>query len=504
MLHRERYTRRQLTAGAAAGALALYLPLPRPGPAGAAVTGEYDDGSEEVPRGVEGDPERVIVIGAGLAGLAAANALRNAGVETIVLEARSRLGGRAHTRDLGGAYTDLGCYWIHEPIGNPMTRYARQAGVEQTSADIELDLATIRVFDQVRGKNVALPDFVTAFARGTEFDERLGEYAERLGPESSIRDGARAYLEDAGLTGDDRRYAEFAIRVVAEQTDNAFWHAISLPASAAYEAPYDGVGQGDTPRGGYRRIVDALAAEADVRFRHRVSAIERTRGGVAVEALRFGAGGPRRVALRGSHAVVTVPLGVLKHGSIGFDPGLSARKRAAIERVGFGRFEKVSMLFEEPFWQDGGKTHIINIGDRPPVQFSITLDHQKLNGFPALTALAAGRYARTIQGLGAQQRTALVLGILDRIFGRRVPRPIAVRASDWRNDPFARGSYSYIRRGHMFEQLDVLSEPVGGRLLFAGEATSRARFGYSDGAFSSGIREAKRLLQRPSVGLSAG
>jgi NADPH-dependent 2,4-dienoyl-CoA reductase/sulfur reductase-like enzyme len=187
-------TRRQLTAAGAAAAAALYLPLPRP--AWGAATQPYDDGSGDVPGGAEGDPERVIVIGAGFAGLAAANALRNSGVEVVVLEARGRLGGRANTRDLGGdgAHTDLGAYWIHEPIGNPMTRYAQQAGVRQTSADIELDIATMRVFDQVRGRSVDLPSFVAAFARGIEFDERLGEYAERLGPRSSIRDAGLAYL----------------------------------------------------------------------------------------------------------------------------------------------------------------------------------------------------------------------------------------------------------------------------------------------------------------------
>jgi polyamine oxidase len=497
------FTRRKLAAGGAAAALALYLPLPRPGFAWAP-TLDYDDGNSDIPAGADGDPTRVIVVGAGFAGLAAANALRNAGVEVVVLEARNRIGGRAHTQRLGDAYTDLGCYWIHEPIGNPMTRYAQQAGVEQTSADIELDLPTFRVFDQVRGENVALTDFGAAFVRGTEFGERLGEYAARLGPDSSIRDGAVAYLDDSNLQGDDRRYAEFAIRVVAEQTDNAFWHSISLPASAAYEAPYDGVGQGDTPVGGYRRIVEALAAGADVRLRHDVRAIERTRSGVRIEATRFGPDGPRRTTLRGSHVIVTVPVGVLKRGSIRFLGGLPARKRSAIRNIGFGRFEKVSMLFADPFWQEGGKTHILNIGDRPPVEFSVTLDHQKLSGFPALTAIAAGRYARTIQSLDDRERTAAILAILDRIFGRRVPRPVAVAVSDWRNDPYARGSYSYIHRGRTTDDLAALAEPVGGRVLFAGEASSSERFGYSDGALSTGIREAKRLLRRPAVALTAG
>src|SRR5262245_30111985 len=80
----------------------------------AAVPG-YDDGNRDVPGGVVGDPDRVIVVGAGFAGLAAANALVNAGVEVLVLEARERIGGRAWTADVGGVPVDLGCSWIHTP-----------------------------------------------------------------------------------------------------------------------------------------------------------------------------------------------------------------------------------------------------------------------------------------------------------------------------------------------------------------------------------------------------
>ena len=75
-----------------------------------------------------GDPERVIIVGAGWAGSTLANALRNAGVDHVLLEARDRIGGRAYTADLGGVPIDLGCSFIHEPIGNPMARFADQAG----------------------------------------------------------------------------------------------------------------------------------------------------------------------------------------------------------------------------------------------------------------------------------------------------------------------------------------------------------------------------------------
>jgi phytoene dehydrogenase-like protein len=79
----------------------------------------FDDGCSAVPNGVTTPVERVIVIGAGIAGLATANALTQAGVDCVVLEARDRLGGRLHTVDLAGWAVDLGGSWIHMPQGQP-------------------------------------------------------------------------------------------------------------------------------------------------------------------------------------------------------------------------------------------------------------------------------------------------------------------------------------------------------------------------------------------------
>src|SRR6202007_1391661 len=92
------------------------------------VAEEFDGGGTDVPGGVTGTVRRALVIGAGIAGLTAANALTHAGVECVLLEARDRIGGRLHTADLGGSPVDLGGSWIHMPGGNPMNAVARLAG----------------------------------------------------------------------------------------------------------------------------------------------------------------------------------------------------------------------------------------------------------------------------------------------------------------------------------------------------------------------------------------
>jgi monoamine oxidase len=463
-------------------------------------TETYDDGNADVPGGLKGEPERVIVIGAGFAGLTAANALRNAGVDVVVLEGRNRVGGRAHTKDVGGSPVDFGCSWIHEPIGNPMSAFADQAGIAQTSADIELDAATIRFHDDVSGAEVSLPDKLAAFAHLVLFEEEAADISDSLGPDASARDGARAYLDNHGLAGAARRHAEFLIRLVLQESDAIDWGRLNFDYIAHYDPVYTGVGLGDFPTGGYTGLVDAMAGDTDVRLGHRVSSVSRNGAGVRVTA---SAGGKRRV-FRGSHALVTVPLGVLKAGGVRFDEGLPERKRQAIRRLWFGEFEKVALTFAEPFWQDVLHTHILHLSQRPALEWPLWLDLQKLSGVPSLVALCSSKFARTMARLPRAQRLESAVAVLEETLGVQVPEPEAWAASNWRNDPFSLGAYSSVPLGASLAGFDRIADPVDGRLLFAGEGTSRARPGFADGAMSTGIREAKRLLQTPSVELSAG
>jgi polyamine oxidase len=243
-----------------------------------------------------------------------------------------------------------------------------------------------------------------------------------------------------------------------------------------------------------------MAGPQHVRLDHRVTAIEQDRCGVLVRALA----GRRRVTLRGSHVVVAVPLGVLKRGTIAFGPGLPEAKRAAMSRLGFGTVEKVAMAFDEPFWSDATHTHVLYISDHAPMELPYMVDMNRSHGVPALVAFYGGPAARPILSLDPEARLALTLDRLGEMMGHGVPRPRAFRATGWHDDPFSCGSYSAMRVGASPDDMDVLAAPVAGRVLFAGEATNRARHSTADGAMSSGIREAKRLLGAPAVTLSAG
>jgi monoamine oxidase len=246
---------------------------------------------------------------------------------------------------------------------------------------------------------------------------------------------------------------------------------------------YEGSPLGDYPDGGYRQILDALAEGLDVRTSHPVSEIGYGDEGVSVRLLSG-------EVITGSHAVVTVPLGVLKdRAAIAFTPGLPADRRAAIDRLGFGRFEKVILRFDEPFWSG-------------PEPFAVIPDEASdwLICFE-LHAFTGGPAAERVLTRPVDQRVTEVLELVRSATGREPPPPTDVAASEWAVDPYARGAYSFIRLGSSREDLDRLGEPIGGRLLFAGEATGSARAGFADGAMRTGIREAKRLLETGEVRL---
>jgi polyamine oxidase len=474
-----------------AGLVASLLLRARSSRAGAAQ--EYDDGNRDVPGGVEGAVERVIVVGAGFAGLAAANALAHAGVEVVVLEARERLGGRVWTADVEGAPVDLGCSWIHTPIGNPMKRWADQVGV---------GVFPFGQNDEII-PNLSAYDFATGWLGETEllealvqtvlFEGALPELRASFPPGTALEPAIERYLgEIAMLEGDLRRRAGFAIRFLAEQICASSTEDESLATYLAAGIAYEG--EDVLPIGGYVRLVEAMAGGLDVRLGEAATAISFDAAGVAV-ATDAGS-----VHL-GSHVLVTLPLGCLQGGAIAFTPELPLEKRRVIARMGFGAFEKVVLRFAEAFWL-AERDHFLFLSEER-LEYPLWLDLTRVVGEPTLAMLSGGSFARRIAAMSTDEVEGRVLAILRELFGTALPPLAHLTRTDWTNDPYTRGAYSFVHRESRYpDDFDALGEPVAGRVLFAGEATSSARFGYADGAMQTGIREAKRLLGVEAVELA--
>ena len=219
--------------------------------------------------------------------------------------------------------------------------------------------------------------------------------------------------------------------------------------------------------------------------------------------------------------VVTLPLGVLKRGSVAFDPPLPRRKLDAIANLGFGAMNKVVLLFERNFWDPDG-THD-NFGyvnrsesaeaDDPNASSGIArkrrgrcytfYSYAAANGAgddgsgAVLVALYAGDAAIEMEREREDAVVAGVVAALRDIFETgenpvKVPDPIDAACAMWGRDEFARGSYSNISRRGTGADYDAMARSVGERVFFAGEATNRMHPATMHGAYLSGAREAAK------------
>jgi monoamine oxidase len=206
----------------------------------------------------------------------------------------------------------------------------------------------------------------------------------------------------------------------------------------------------------------------------------------------------------GTHAIVTVPLGVLKASTIELDPPLPSAHVEAIGRVGFGALEKVVLVYERAVWQvDGQPTHL-TIVDSPRPEWPVILDLSTWYGVPVVVGMATGERSRALAALPEAARIAALHETICAIGGSNTPDPIAFATTRWATDPFLLGCYANIAPGTDPAQhaadLSALATPHG-RMLFAGEHTCERGTSTVDSAWITGVREATRLLQRREVPL---
>jgi monoamine oxidase len=372
-----------------------------------------------------------------------------------------------------------------------MRAFADQAGVRCRSANPLPELAG---FDCGEGRRLSAAEVETNIAMQLDdFPQARGRLLAELGPDASAADGIEAFVAGAGLAPGPARRARQALRALVEGESADLAERQSL-RWMWNEMEYEGHYFGDAPEGGYRRLAEAMAAGVDLRLGVDVAEIACSAGGVRVR----GADGTSE---DGSHVVVTVPLGVLKRGAPRFRPALPPDRVAAIERLGFGRYEKVALRFDEPFWRTAGLPHamIFPRDSRAPAVWAIGLD--AFGAGPVLVFQIFHSAAGRVLGADPDDAARWVLDLLADAIGRSCPAPAAVAVTSWANDRYSGGAYTHIPPGANPADADVLGEPIGGRLLFAGEHTQSTRLAYADGAMTSGIREAKRLLGQPSVRL---
>lgn len=439
----------------------------------------------------------VVIVGGGVAGLAAARELGARGARVVVLEARGRLGGRVHTVhdpawplpvELGAEFVDVPGPAFDAMRRAGATAYRSAGGMwEVRPGGVAAPLDMLEVVEKVLGRLDPPP----------ERDETFADFLQRRC--ADVGEGARALAV---------RYVEGFHAAEAGRV-GVHWLAKTTEDS--------GGGGGEVrhhPLGGFDQAVRglraALAECVEVRMNTVVTAVAWRRGEVEVRS-RAATGG-ELPTVRARRAVVTLPLGVLQAaegepGAVRFEPEIGDTRDAA-RRLEMGSVLKIAFRFRRPFWEDVLRFREED-GDLSEHKFLMS-DRAFPTWWtpspvltPSIVAWAGGGDARRVREAGGDPvETALasLAEILSVDRGRVEAELEECRWHDWDADPFARGAYSYVPAGALPAQ-KALGRPVDGTLFFAGEATAPDGWnGTVDGALESGQRAAREVLQAMDEG----
>lgn len=245
--------------------------------------------------------------------------------------------------------------------------------------------------------------------------------------------------------------------------------------------------------GGYDQAFTQLASLLDVRLDTPVASVKIRDGLESVEVITESG-----ESFWCDAVVVTVPLGVLKAGTIGFEPALPPWKKEAIERLGFGDLNKVILQFPEVFWDDSvdffGAAKGVSAVDRGFC--FMWWNFHRFAKAPILAALVSGESATTAETTSDEELKAGAMDVLRALHpGIDIPEPVACTVSRWASEKYTKGSYSYVAVGADGGDYDKLAIPVSRRILFAGEHTIKEHPDTVGGAMLSGLREAARAIE---------
>jgi monoamine oxidase len=400
----------------------------------------------------------VAIIGAGAAGLGAAHGLANSGLSVIVLEARSRVGGRGYTIQAApDVIFDVGCGWLHSADQNSFAKIAEQLNFEVNKAlPPWRERAYGKAFPQAERD-----DFIRAL---DAFYDRADQAAK------SGRDSpANLHLEPGNRWNP-------MIDAISTYVNGCELDLVSILDMDAYED----TGVNWRVRRGYGALMAAYGASLPLALDCNVTLIDHSQKRLRIET-SLG-------TLTANKAIVTVPTNLISDEALRFYPALPVKVDAAAG-LPLGLADKVVLALDEPeaLPSEGnlrGATMRTEMGTY----------HMRPFGQPCTESFLSGRFAQVLEDAGdgaiAAHSIDEIAGFLGNDFRRKL-KPL--KESRWAHDPFARGSYSHALPGHA-DKRAVLAAPVDGRLFFAGEATSPNFFSTAHGARDSGERAAREVM----------
>ena len=421
----------------------------------------------------EGDGQKangktVIIVGAGISGLAAAKKLKENGFNVIVLEAQSKVGGRLKTnRSLGVAF-DEGASWIHGTAGNPIASLAQQAGMNTAFTDDESILA----YD--------LGGVLHSDSNFSDTEDKFYSVLETLKNNgSSTKSFETVFNELYPTYCNDRLWKFFLSTYLTFDTGD-----LNMLSSLLYNEGEEFGGEERISVNGYDTIPSYLAIGLNVQLNQKVTKIDYSNTKILVSH--------NGTVTEADYVLVTVPLGVLKANKIDFVPSLPNTKQNAIQKVGVNCVNKFLLTWETAFWDD--EQYICYTPDIKD-KFNYFVNVKKYQStVNALMTFAYADKARQTENMTDQQIIEEIMTHLRDIYGNNIPYPKNILRTKWQTNEYSYGSYSYTAVGTEMRHFDDLAEEIDDKIFFAGEHTEIDYFSTAHGAYLSGIREADKII----------
>lgn len=427
---------------------------------------------------------RVLVIGAGVSGLAAAKALHEAGAEVTVLEARQRIGGRIHTdRDTFGVPIEIGAQYIHgthDERGalNPVWQMAQEK--HWASVPYPSDAVQAMHAGKIASNAQRLRSRLDAFS------EAIEEAESEITLEHSVEDAVNHYLDDEEASDEMAREVR---AIIASEVGLEYAGDIDQIAveNIGDEKGFSGGNQILT--GGYDQVPKFLAAGLpNVRLGEVVSVIDYS-GSVCSVTTKSGQ------VYQADRILCTLPLGVLQTRTVTFKPELPPAKLQAISRMGVGFLGKVILEFSERFWPDD-INWLLSLKSAAPWGIAFSTLNRVIPKRHFLIMWHSGSLAQKREVMNDDAVIKIALDELRFALGKNIPTPIKAKITRWSTDPFSRGAYFFPKINSPLSDIEELARPVNNRLFFAGEATNADLFGTVHGALMTGRREAARMMAK--------
>jgi monoamine oxidase len=439
----------------------------------------------------------VIVVGAGVAGLKAAQELIAAGRSVIVLEANARVGGRLKRVESAGRVGDVGGQWIgagHDVLLGEGKRF----GIE-TYAQYESGQTVLQLLGKITHFTGAVPKMPILALLELGLLQRRWDREMKTLPADAPWNAPRAEEWD-GQTLESwivKNLRTKAAREFARLVPRGAW------AAEARQVSYLWFLDALRNAGGLEYLMAVKGGALDAKFKGGMQQIAQRMADEMSECIVLDApvkeivqdsGGARVVTSKGAFTarfvIVAVPPGPASR--IQFEPHLPASRDGLQQRMAMGAIIKIIVSYATPFWRDAGFSGQVATDDDT---LGIVMDDARETGPATLLCFIEGRHAVEYSARSKDERKNAVIASLVKFFGAEAANYIGYEDNDWLTEPYIHGYVGHMPPGTMTRYGAALREPCG-RIHWASSETATQWAGYIEGGLRSGVRAAREVIAR--------